>query len=148
MITTDDAAIDHTAARAVPRAHSSPSTIGTNSAPVSRSYATVNAPTTSLRTSETPTTATPMMSVVMRVATIGFETFRTSVSRSLATIVDEASSAAEAVDMIAASAAASTSPVMPIGSTASVTAANASSGLSSRGTTTFAAAPISAPATP
>ncbi len=51
----------------------------------------------------------------MRVATIGFDTLRTSVSRSLATIVDEASSAADAVDMIAASAAASTSPVMPIG---------------------------------
>ena len=36
-ITTDETAIDHTAARAVPRAHSSPSTIGTNSAPVRKS---------------------------------------------------------------------------------------------------------------
>jgi hypothetical protein len=50
--------------------------------------------------------------------------------------------------MIAASAAASTSPVMPAGSTASTIAENASSGLPRFGSTTLAAAPISAPTMP
>ena len=69
-------------------------------------------------------------------------------SRSVAVIVEAASSVADAVDMIAASAAASTIPVTPTGSAASATAAKASSGESSRGTTTLAADPISAPAMP
>ncbi len=81
-------------------------------------------------------------------AATGFVTGRTSASRSLARIVEEASSAALAVDMIAASAAASTSPMTPAGSTASTIAENASSGLPRLGSTTRAAAPISAPAMP